>query len=215
MFLLTFATYEVVDHLEEQQTAALICLLCIVFLGYGGCGIVGGALLIKRCCMDDPRDRLYHVAAFNNSFEGNGSDGLHDFTQQLNHLGQPLIASPGQPGYISQAMHQKMLNNKRLAARYARMYMVRPTLPDFYPHVHLGKNFKHKDKFQTASEIYKEINRLDSLIIKMDYKRQKQCETDNCKREHIKSNLALNMLENGLDQNGKSKGLDENSNLLF
>lgn len=61
LLVLCWLSVEVCEHLESNQTQALLSLMCIIFLGYGGVGLFGGVLLVKRACMDDPRKRRFMI----------------------------------------------------------------------------------------------------------------------------------------------------------
>lgn len=228
IFALCYATFEIVDHLENNQNAALLCLLLIVFLGYGGCGIMGGALLIKRCCMDDPRKRLYEdnniaiaMGLLDEEGDGRGKDNnnnawSHDGTSVFgfsaynaanNNNDNPYASRRGSmiggPGSINNNLNQQQ--NRNMIRRPGRRIPIRHLIPDFYPIVHLGKNFRYKEKYLDIKSVNEEIQRLDTLMYKMDFRRK--CVSDKCEVQHAKSIEKLqNLLETDVDSLQRSKG---------
>ena len=58
---------EVGHDLEDSKIKSLIFISVIVFVGFGGIGLVGGILLIKRTCMEDPLKEKYTIDDYGDS----------------------------------------------------------------------------------------------------------------------------------------------------
>lgn len=177
ILILTRLLYEVTDHLEDNQNLALISLLLIIFIGFGLCGILGGVLLLKRCCMDDPRKRLMIEQEC-------GIDIAHANRNRLSMLNQSDSENDDDyPSKKTKMSYERYLKQKAYS---------RQALPNFYPGDFklLGDQFVFKDKFQTVNNIRDEIHRLDHIMMRMDTERKEKCSRTNyCKHEHHQSDF--------------------------
>ena len=133
LLILCWLSVEVCEHLESNQTMALLSLMCIIFLGYGGVGLFGGVLLVKRACMDDPRKRRFMIE----SCEAFASTKNYELADSLMRLSkncmQPVRNKKELPAFYphrfftSKTMHfsPKWQDSKKLAAEIKRLDMIK------------------------------------------------------------------------------------------
>ena len=133
LLILCWLSVEVCDHLESNQTMALLSLMCIIFLGYGGVGLFGGVLLVKRACMDDPRKRRFMIE----SCEAFASTKNYELADSLMRLSRncmgPIKTKKELPAFYphryfsanTMVFNEKWQNTDKLISELKRLEMIK------------------------------------------------------------------------------------------